>query len=363
MCRGTESGSVPPHSITSRSPKGNVTFRTVAPKREGTSLPVPGHERLAHDPEHRLACTARRTHAGDGVGDDDLVHRLEPLRRQPRGEVAWHVVGAERREQGDAPALRLRSEALVDDSRERLLPTRIEVMGTDADRGRDRSVPELEEGACARGNDGRAGERRYERRLVACVRDPYLVSLSHLPEGLGAAADEAKRDAEPARPLADESSRVPGGAEDGEHNKRKDTVLFMPVRVKRREYAVALDRAGLMTAEGDEPLETGGGWTPEHLLLAAVARCGINALRYHARRAGLELQGAASATGAVSQREEDGRYAFVEVDCRLEVELTPPPADGEIRSLLARAERGCFIGSSLTAHPRYSWIVNGQEIE
>jgi organic hydroperoxide reductase OsmC/OhrA len=136
----------------------------------------------------------------------------------------------------------------------------------------------------------------------------------------------------------------------------------MPVRVKRREYAVALDRAGVMTAEGDEPLETGGGWTPEHLLLAAVARCGLNALNYHARRSAIDVDGAATAKGTIAPREEDGKYAFVEVESRLEVELTPLPEENEVRTLLARAERGCFIGSSLTAPPRYSWIVNGQEI-
>lgn len=26
-------------------------------------------------------------------------------------------------------------------------------------------------------------------------------------------------------------------------------------------------------------------------------------------------------------------------------------------------ERGCFVGASLTAKPRYRWTVNGKEIE
>lgn len=135
----------------------------------------------------------------------------------------------------------------------------------------------------------------------------------------------------------------------------------MPIRVKPKEYAVALDREGRMTAEGDDPLETGGGWTPEHLLLAAVARCGVNSLTWFAEKDGIEVKAAATAEGVIARR-EDARNAFVDIQCHLEVELTPPPADDKLRPLLTRAERGCFIGNSLDPHPRYSWIVNGKEI-
>ena len=44
-------------------------------------------------------------------------------------------------------------------------------------------------------------------------------------------------------------------------------------------------------------------------------------------------------------REDDGRFAFVEIEVRLDVELTPAPAD--LEALLAKAERDCFIGASL----------------
>jgi organic hydroperoxide reductase OsmC/OhrA len=135
----------------------------------------------------------------------------------------------------------------------------------------------------------------------------------------------------------------------------------MPIRVKPREYAVSLDRSGVLTAEGDEQLQTGGGWTPEHLLLAAVARCGVNSLAWFARKEGIEAEASATATGVIARR-DDARNAFVDIQCRLEVELAPPPADDEVRPLLTRAERGCFIGNSLSPHPRYSWVVNGKEI-
>jgi organic hydroperoxide reductase OsmC/OhrA len=137
----------------------------------------------------------------------------------------------------------------------------------------------------------------------------------------------------------------------------------MPTRVKRREYAVALDAAGRLTAEGNSPLELDEPWTPEHLVLAALAVCSVTSLRYHARRANLELTATASASGEVAPREEDGRYAFVEIDCRVEAEIEPQPADDELTALLARAERGCFVGASLTATPRYAWIVNSVNVK
>ena len=132
------------------------------------------------------------------------------------------------------------------------------------------------------------------------------------------------------------------------------------MRVKPKHYAVALDRSGVIAADGDE-LPAGAGWTPEHLLLAAVARCGVNSLTWFARKDEIEVQASATATGVVARR-DDARNAFVDIQCRLDVELTPEPEDGKLRPLLTRAERGCFIGNSLSPHPRYSWVVNGKEI-
>ena len=81
--------------------------------------------------------------------------------------------------------------------------------------------------------------------------------------------------------------------------------------------------------------------------------CSIKSLAYHARRSGHELRASGSASGRVSRRASDGRYAFVEVGCRIEGELTPPLADPS--ELLAKAERDCFVGASLAVKPRYEW--------
>ena len=56
----------------------------------------------------------------------------------------------------------------------------------------------------------------------------------------------------------------------------------------------------------------------------------------------------------------DGRFAFVEVECGLDVRLDPEPEAERLTELLALAERDCFVGASLTEKPRYEWRVNGE---
>ena len=62
----------------------------------------------------------------------------------------------------------------------------------------------------------------------------------------------------------------------------------------------------------------------------------------------------------MTRRDDDGRYAFVEIGVRADVQLSPTPPN--VRELLARAERDCFVGASLTVSPSYSWTVNGEEV-
>ena len=126
---------------------------------------------------------------------------------------------------------------------------------------------------------------------------------------------------------------------------------------KRLEFSASIARDGSLCAEERDSLDAGGAWTSEHLVLAALARCSLASLAYHAERAGIAATGVASASGVVTKRETDGRYAFVELQCGLDVELDPPPDD--LPALLALAERDCFIGASLTAPVEYEWRVNG----
>jgi organic hydroperoxide reductase OsmC/OhrA len=132
-------------------------------------------------------------------------------------------------------------------------------------------------------------------------------------------------------------------------------------QAKTFSYAVSVDRDwAASSAEGGTPIPDEKAWSPEHLVLVGLARCTLTSLRYHARRSGIEANGSADAQGEVTQRPTDGRYAFVSVKVGLDVTLEPPPPS--VRELVSKAERDCFVGASLTAKPRYHWIVNGEEI-
>jgi organic hydroperoxide reductase OsmC/OhrA len=121
------------------------------------------------------------------------------------------------------------------------------------------------------------------------------------------------------------------------------------------EFAVSLDPHGRVSAREDS-LTPPASWAPEHLVLAALVACSLTSLRYHAKRAGIEeVAASGEASGTVTRRESDGRFAFTDVECRLQARLTPPPAD--LPPLLEKAERDCFIGASLTVAPRYVWDV------
>jgi organic hydroperoxide reductase OsmC/OhrA len=132
-------------------------------------------------------------------------------------------------------------------------------------------------------------------------------------------------------------------------------------QAKTFSYAVSLARDGTATSDkGGTPMADEEEWSPEHLVLTGLARCTLTSLRYHARRDGIDAQGSADARGEVTQRPTDGRYAFVYLKVDLDVTLEPTPPS--VRELISRAERDCFVGASLTARPRYHWIVNGEEL-
>jgi organic hydroperoxide reductase OsmC/OhrA len=133
------------------------------------------------------------------------------------------------------------------------------------------------------------------------------------------------------------------------------------VRAKHFDYWISLDEVGALSADGN-PVEIEGEVGAEHLLLAALARCSISSLEHFARQKDIEVQASAYASGTVTRREEDDRYGFVNIECKLDVRLEPEPAEDELRPLLESAEWGCFIGASLKPPPLYSWRVNGRDL-
>lgn len=133
---------------------------------------------------------------------------------------------------------------------------------------------------------------------------------------------------------------------------------------KELRYGIDLTPNGGLTDENGIGLDVPAGWSPEHLLLAALIRCSLQSLRYHAERSGIDAHSAfGSSQTLVTKRETDDRYALVETEVELAVKLEPQPEPDALAELLALAERDCFVGSSLTAKPRYRWVVNGQAVD
>ena len=122
------------------------------------------------------------------------------------------------------------------------------------------------------------------------------------------------------------------------------------------EYAIEVDNGGRMTIPGGGQFVPPEGWSADHLLLAALVRCSIDSLAYHARRAGHEVTASGEAQGTVTKSGEDARYRFVTIDVRINAQLTPRATD--VDDLLTKAERDCFIGASLTVKPEYEWHVS-----
>jgi organic hydroperoxide reductase OsmC/OhrA len=137
----------------------------------------------------------------------------------------------------------------------------------------------------------------------------------------------------------------------------------MSTRARVHEFEVSVERDGTArSALGGHAIERDEAWWSEHLVLAGLVRCTLTSLHYHARQADLEVSAEGRAHGTVTKRDDDGLYAFVEIDASYDVTLSPPPPRDAVADLVSRAERGCFVGNSLTARPRYRWRVNGEEV-
>ena len=137
----------------------------------------------------------------------------------------------------------------------------------------------------------------------------------------------------------------------------------MPTRARALEFEVTVDRdRTARSARGGSPIPVEDEWSAEHLVLAALVRCTLTSLDYHLRQAGLTATGSGQAHGVVTRRETDGLYAFFEIEAQYEVEFDHALEREIVTGLVENAERGCFVGNSLTAKPRYRWTVNGEEI-
>jgi organic hydroperoxide reductase OsmC/OhrA len=133
----------------------------------------------------------------------------------------------------------------------------------------------------------------------------------------------------------------------------------MAAKSKELRHAVDLRDGGSLRTEDGTALEVEPAWSPEHLLLAALIRCSLKSLTYHAQHRGITVEHPhGSARSLITKRESDDRYAVVEIEVDLDVRLSPQPGEHELAELLAKAERDCFIGASLTAKPTYRWTTS-----
>ena len=137
----------------------------------------------------------------------------------------------------------------------------------------------------------------------------------------------------------------------------------MSVRARVFTYDVELDDEWTATSPLTETTirSEEKAWSPEHLVLTGLCRCVLTSFRYHARRAGHEPVSSGTAHAVVTRRDEDGRWAIVETRLDLAVTIEPAPAADDVRALITKGERDCFIAASLTVKPDYHWNVNGED--
>lgn len=114
---------------------------------------------------------------------------------------------------------------------------------------------------------------------------------------------------------------------------------------------VTLEHDGVPALESSPPVEFGGpgdAWSPEGLLVAAVADCFILTFRAVARASKLEWTALdVRAEGTLERR--DGVTAFTGFQLHARLATDGNVDEALARSALERAERGCLVSSSLKA--------------
>ena len=120
-------------------------------------------------------------------------------------------------------------------------------------------------------------------------------------------------------------------------------VLHERGKVKAENIAPALDFSVPPEFGGE-----GGYWTPEHLLLAAVASCYVATFRGMAEKSNLEFPSIAVAVQGVIEK-LDGGLRFTRITLKPEVTVNREADHERASRLLEKAERNCLIARSLSA--------------
>jgi organic hydroperoxide reductase OsmC/OhrA len=113
---------------------------------------------------------------------------------------------------------------------------------------------------------------------------------------------------------------------------------------------VALRSAGLQDLASQPPAEFGGPgdrWSPETLLLAAVADCYALSFRVLAANSKLGFRDLTCRAGGKVDR-ADGKIRFTEIALAVEVVLAEGASPDRAQRLLERAKDVCIVSNSLS---------------
>ena len=122
---------------------------------------------------------------------------------------------------------------------------------------------------------------------------------------------------------------------------------------------VRLDADDVVTIESVPPVEfggPGGDWSPESLLVAAVADCFILTFRAIARPSRLDwIDLSCDVVGILDRVDRTTRFTGFEVDAK----LTVPAGTDEAKAtrLLNKAEQGCLVTNSMIAETHLTATV------
>jgi peroxiredoxin-like protein len=138
--------------------------------------------------------------------------------------------------------------------------------------------------------------------------------------------------------------------------------LYRATAAAEAQAAVTLTSGGLPLIESDAPTEfdgPGDKWSPESLLVAAVADCFILSFKAIARASNFSwISLSCEAVGTLDNVDRQMRFTTFEVRAA----LTVPPGANEDKAmrLLEKAEQACLVTNSLTAAVHLSTSVQTQ---
>ena len=140
--------------------------------------------------------------------------------------------------------------------------------------------------------------------------------------------------------------------------------------IDSHDYSLQVEGTGaktgmLTSTDGLPPLEVAsppefggpeGRWSPEHLLVAAVAGCLMTTFRAVAEMSNLEVVDYSDDATAHLIRDEGG-YRIDVITLRPKVVIADPEKVAKAHRLLEKAERACLISRSINAEVRMSGEV------